>query len=224
MALEDVPKSLERDSRTIMLAELEGPLLAEMAAAEMAAIQRYTQLANTSIWVTDGGVLQGQDPRKSLIFGLAKAIMTEQPSFHLCSVDIDLCNENSDLSDSVLLLVDTEIAFHRDPNADMDTELVEKDGLVYISRYVSDYVENSNFERYLALEPTIANIPQGDDAYALRFGKVSKMESFYFDKQNLRPLAQDEVLVDVDATPLNPLVRTFSASRARFIADISLVY
>lgn len=209
MALEDVPTSLERDSRTVMLAELEGPLLARMNPAEMKAVQCYTQMAATALWVTDGGVLQGQDPEKSLIFGLAKAIMTEQPSFHLCSLDIDSVSGNRDLSDSILLLVDTEISFHQGgPNSDLDTELVEKDGLVYISRYVSDYTENTNFERYLIPKSTVTSISRDDDSFSLRFEKVGKVESFYFDKKNLRPLGDGEVLIDVDATPLYPLVRT----------------
>lgn len=65
-----------------MLAELEDPLLARMTPAEMHAVQRYTQQATTAVWVTNWNVLRGQDPEKSLVFGLAKSIMTEQPSFH----------------------------------------------------------------------------------------------------------------------------------------------
>lgn len=58
IALEDVPVLLERDARTIILAELESPLLARMTPTEMTAVQRYTQLATTALWVTDGGIIQ----------------------------------------------------------------------------------------------------------------------------------------------------------------------
>jgi hypothetical protein len=206
MALQDVPILLERDARTIMLAELESPLLARMTGAEMAALQRYTQLARTAVWVTNGGVMQGREAEKSLIFGLAKAVMTEQPSFHVCSLDM----ESEESSEGALLVLDTERTFYENPLAEMDTELVEKEGVVYISRYVSDYAENTNFEQRVAFRTTMSSVPQGKETLTLQFDKVGKISSFYFEAQDLRSLAVGEVLVDVDATPLHPLVRADS--------------
>ncbi|GAB1196570.1 hypothetical protein APSETT444_005842 [Aspergillus pseudonomiae] len=206
MALEDIPNSLERDSRTIMLAELEDPLMARMTPAEMHAVQCYTQQAATAIWVTNGNVLRGQDPEKSLVFGLAKSIMTEQPSFHLCSVDVDIGDGKADCGNSTTLLVETEMAFHHDPNGELDTELVEKDGLVYISRYVTDDTENANFERYFAVKPTVMALARGESSYySLQFENVGRVDSFYFKEQTLKPLGENEVLLDVDAAPLDSL-------------------
>jgi hypothetical protein len=114
MALQDVPILLERDARTIMLAELESPLLARMTGAEMAALQRYTQLARTAVWVTNGGVMQGREAEKSLIFGLAKAVMTEQPSFHVCSLDM----ESEESSEGALLVLDRTYILRKPPCGD----------------------------------------------------------------------------------------------------------
>jgi hypothetical protein len=198
-----VPVLLERDARTIILAELESPLLARMTPTEMRAVQRYTQLATTALWVTDGGVIQGHNPEKSLVFGLAKAVMTEHPSFHLCSLDVDSGSGDRENTNSALLIVETEMKFHRNPNAEADTELVEKDGLVYISRYVGDYTENTDFERHIGFNLTVGGMPHGNGALKLQFEKVGKLESFYFDKQDLKPLVEGEVLIDVDAVPLH---------------------
>ena len=201
-----MPVSLERDARTIILAELESPLLARMTPTEMTAVQRYTQLASTALWVTDGGVIQGQNPEKSLVFGLAKAVMTEQPSFHLFSLDVDTESGDRENTDSAMLIVETEMKFHRDPNAEVDTELVEKDGLVYISRYIGDHTENIDFERHLGFNLTVGSILHGKGALKLQFEKVGKVESFYFDKQDLKPLAEGDVLIDVDVVPLHQSV------------------
>ena len=190
-----------------MLAELEGPLLARMTPDEMKAVQRYTQLATTSLWLTDGDVLQGQSPEKSLVFGLAKAVMTEQPSFHLRSLDINLASKNCECSNAVMLIVEMEIEFHRNPLADMDNELVVKDDLVYISRYVSDSTENSGFECHSTIKTALSYILQGSHALTLRFEKVGETESFFFDRQELKSLAEGEILLDVEAVPLSPLVR-----------------
>ena len=207
MALEDVPASLERDSRTIMLGELEGPLMARMTPGEMHAIQRYTQLAATAIWVTNIDVLRGQDPESSLVFGLAKSIMTEQPSFHLCSVDVAIFDGQTGYQNSAKLIIETEMAFHGDPDGELDTELVEKDGLVYISRYVTDNVENANFERHFAIKPTITSFPESNGSkYSLEFGKVGRLDSFYFKEHTLKSLGEHEVLLDIEAAPLDGLV------------------
>src|SRR5699024_2097089 len=110
-----------------------------------------------------------------------KSIMTEQPSFHLFSVDIDIFDGRSDYQDNAKLIVETEMAFHRDPSGERDTELVEKDGLVYISRYVTDDEENANFERHFAIKPTISSIPVNDGSkYSLGFQKVGRLDSFYY--------------------------------------------
>lgn len=190
-----------------MLGELEGPLMASMTPGEMHAIRRYTQLAATAIWVTNIDVLRGRDPEKSLVFGLAKSIMTEQPSFHLCSVDVDIFDGQTDYQNSAKLVVETEKAFHRDPNGELDTELVQKDGLVYISRYVTDNVENANFERHLAIKPTITSLPESDGSkYSLEFEKVGRLDSFYFREHALKSLGEHEVLLDIQAAPLDNLV------------------
>ncbi|RAR04479.1 Thiolase-like protein [Stemphylium lycopersici] len=194
MALQDVLSLLERDARTIMLAELESPLLARMTGAEMAALQRYTQLACTAMWMTNGVVIQGREAENSLIFGLAKAVMTEQPWFHVCSLDM----KSEESSEGALLVLDTECTFHGDPLAEkvaeMDAELVEKEGFVYMSCY------------RVAFRTTMGGVPQCKESLTLRFDRVGKINSFYFEAQDLRSLVVGEVLVDVDATPLHALI------------------
>lgn len=208
MALEDVPALLERDARTIMLADLEGALLARMTEAEMHAVQRYFQLAHTSIWVTNADVLNGGDAEKCLIFGLAKAVMTEQPSFHLCSLDLSISSQQTDFSNSIELLLEVEDAFHHDPSGDLDTELVEKDGVVYISRYMADDVENANLEKTLFdIKPTVTSLVESaNSTYSLAFEKVGRVDSFYFKEEGLKALGEDEVLIDVEAAALDALV------------------
>ncbi|CAG8380102.1 unnamed protein product [Penicillium salamii] len=206
MALEEVPTSLERDSRTIMLGELEGPLMARMNPGEMHAMQRFTQLAATAVWVTNINVLRGQDPEKSLVFGLAKSIMTEQPSFHICSVDVDIFDGQTDYQNSAKTIVETEAAFHKDPSGELDTELVEKEGMVYISRYVTDDAENANFERHFTVKPTTTNLVESETSkYSLGFEKVGRLDSFYFKEQALKPLGDHEALLDIQSAPFDVL-------------------
>ncbi|KAH9209066.1 hypothetical protein DL95DRAFT_467116 [Leptodontidium sp. 2 PMI_412] len=199
--LEDFPLVAEKGARTILLVELESPLLSRMSDSEWAAFQAYTELATTSVWVTNAGVLTGEDPEKTLVFGLAKSIMTEQPSFHLASIDID--TEAIDYERSAKLVVETELKFHQDPTSEMDTELVEKNSVVYLSRYLTDEKESANFERNFKAKPEKNPIR---DNLTLDFEKIGDIGSHFFrdnSAERQSGLGETEVIVHVKSYGLD---------------------
>lgn len=157
-----------------MLVELEEPLLSRMSELDMDTMRRYTQLASSSIWVTNSNVLAGHEPEKALVFGIAKSVMTEQPSFRLGSIDIDDSTQN--LTHAAQLVASMEQRFYRN-NGPMNTELVEKDGIVYISRYIGDDQGNAEFAQ--KWKPASVVEPLRDDL-SLAFEKIGRLESFYF--------------------------------------------
>ncbi|KAF2837925.1 hypothetical protein M501DRAFT_977330 [Patellaria atrata CBS 101060] len=194
VALLEFSKLSSKGARTIMLVELETALLARMNEYEMKATQEYMELASTSVWVTNGGVLQGEDPEKALIFGIAKSVMVEQPSFHVSSFDLE--HAIPDLERSAKLIIEHEIRFFENPDSDLDTELVEKDGIVYISRYHTDDLENLQFERSSYINPEILPL---QPSLHLDFKKVGQIDSFYFKESEKSPLGANEVLVESTA-------------------------
>ncbi|KAK3994454.1 hypothetical protein QBC44DRAFT_286263 [Cladorrhinum sp. PSN332] len=199
VALTDFPSIGKKNARTILLAELESPLLSQMDAAEMAALQSLTQLATTTVWTINTDVLAGRNPEKALVFGLAKSVMTEQPSFHLSIVDLD----DSEDDRSAQLLVDTETRFHQDPNGDMDKELAQKDGVVYISRYISDDEENDNFAKIWQPRAEPALVGARSDL-EVAFEKVGRLDSYFFREsesgaEGALEIGETEVRVDVRA-------------------------
>lgn len=201
-SLVDFPKCVNGriGGRTIMLAELERPLLSRLNEAEMAALRDYTTIATTSVWVTNCGVLTAQEPEKMLGFGLGPSVRIEQPRFHVTRVDVEpSASDAASLSRSARLIVDTETKFHRNPTSSMDKELVEKGGIVYAARYYSDPVANAEFSRSwksaAELSPIRSNM-------SLQFSQVGRLDSFQFhpdpssmDEMRQR-LGDDEVLID----------------------------
>ncbi|EQL00680.1 Beta-ketoacyl synthase [Ophiocordyceps sinensis CO18] len=192
MAFTDLPQSGIQKARTVMLAELEGPLLSRMSEAEMAAMRAYTQLASTAVWVTNGDVLAGREPEKTLVFGISKSIMTEQPSFHLASIDID---PDAALASSARLVVDMEAEFRRNPH-DMNTELVEKGGVVYSSRYMADDDGNAAFAR--SWMPPTERLPIRGNL-SMGFDRVGRLDSFHFEDVSGAETALGETDVLVEA-------------------------
>ncbi|KAK6859116.1 hypothetical protein PG995_004969 [Apiospora arundinis] len=196
MRFTDYPAISSGNTRTIMLAELEAPLLSRMSEADMKAMQHYTQTASTSVWVTNSDVLTGREPEKTLVFGIAKSIMTEQPSFRLASIDIDPdATGPAQLSAAARLVVDMEAKFQRGVKG-MDTELVEKRGIVYTSRYVGDQVGNAEYAQTFRPEPKMAPI-RGD--LSLSFDKIGRLGSYYFSDAEAptgEPIQDDEIIVE----------------------------
>ncbi len=190
-----------------MLAELENPFLSQMSETEMDILKQYTQTATTCVWVTNSDVLSGRDPEKTLIFGFAKSVMTEQPSFHLASIDIDPDSVGDTLERSARLVVDVEVKFHQNPQ-DMDTEFVEKSGIVYTSRYIGDDQANAEFAQAWRLMPEVGRIRSN---LSLHFDKIGHLDSHYFDtskKRTEKQLGLKEVLIESRAFGLDSTVRS----------------
>ncbi|KFY28750.1 hypothetical protein V491_00304 [Pseudogymnoascus sp. VKM F-3775] len=173
--LTDLSSKVPKGSRALMLAELEGPLLAEMTPEEMDAVRALFKTVSSVVWVTNGGLLQGKSPKHSLVFGIAKSIMTEQPSIRISSVDLD--PDQPDYITSANLIVQHELKFREDEDRVLDTELIEYKGMVYISRYIVDPIENQAFTRQLQPSPEMRQI---SDNLELTFRQVGRIESFYF--------------------------------------------
>ena len=168
-----------------MFAELEGPFLSRMSHEEMAAMKHLTLVSASTAWVTNGGILTGSDPEQSLVFGLAKSIMTEQPSFHLSTFDIDPDETNYNRSARALFV--HELSLHDKGAEQIDTELVEKNGVIYISRYTTDDIQNASFERQLTPRPETLTLRPG---LSLDFTQVGQLQSYYFKETG----AQDAIV------------------------------
>lgn len=117
----------------IMVADLEGPLLASLQDEELTAIRNLTTTASSILWVTGGGLLAGKLPEHGLTAGLARSITSEQASLDLTTLDFDLENTSSfDIVDTIAAAAqrqNTKVAIR-------ETEYYVSHGQVYISRLV----------------------------------------------------------------------------------------
>ncbi|KAG9243665.1 hypothetical protein BJ878DRAFT_509631 [Calycina marina] len=197
IALSDVSKNVHLGSTAIITAELEQPLLENLTADTLAALQHITKVASSVVWVTNCGVLSGEFPEKSLALGIAKTLTTEQPSLQLCCFDVDPSQPNYTRSASNIAKCWESILRAEET---MEKSLAEKDGVVYVSRLVLDDVKNATFEKSLN-HPIELQALAGD--MELDFTRVGQVESFYFkpkpDEENQRQLNIHELCVEPSA-------------------------
>jgi hypothetical protein len=186
-------KIIPAGSNVILVAELEVALLTILNRDILAVLQSLVKLASTMLWVTNAGVMEGSSPTKTLVAGLAKSLMTEQPSLRLCCFDIE--PSEIEMSRSAFLIFDESLCLSKERSADVELHLAAKNGVVYISRFITDNRENTKFDE--TLKPPIL---QGrlSPGLALDFLKIGQMNSFYYKKketQNSSKLGPDQVLL-----------------------------
>ncbi|PHH61958.1 hypothetical protein CDD81_7707 [Ophiocordyceps australis] len=141
-----------RQSVCISLLEVEKALLASMSSAEMDALRRITATVADIVWLTGSGLLNGDlDPDKTLVHGMSRAVMMEQPSLRLSILDVG----KAMFSSSSERLTCANIAKVLVSQHDMDDkEFVQTRGLLYVSRFVPQAELNASFCRRLAADGT----------------------------------------------------------------------
>lgn len=195
-----------------MLAELEGPVLSRMTNVTLSAIQNIVKKADSVIWITNGGLLNGRYPEFSLVFGFANVVMIEQPSVRLSTIDFD--PDDTDYARSASLIIKQEIALQNDIENQLDNHIIVDNGAPYISRYVLDDIENMGFSPQL--QPVL-----GKDGFkpglSLDFRQVGDIESFFF-----RPTPLGEVVLDGTQVMLEP--KLYALSRKVCSSSANLLF
>lgn len=138
-----------KDLVCISLLEVETNFLATMDQADMDALRRVTEIVTDIVWLTGFNRLDTcSDADKALAHGFSRALMLEQPSLRLSVMDIGnfvRFGYNTNRRSTCLNISRVMVSKH-----DMDDkEFVQKDGLLYISRFVPDDELNTSFRKRL---------------------------------------------------------------------------
>ena len=142
-------------SSVIVTVEVVKPLLSTLSEKEFAAVQNITNNASKLLWVTGANLVRSQKPEASIILGLSRTLMAEQPSLEFFVVDIDDLWENIDLTVSNLLAV-----LKGGPETFKDYEYLQKNGVLHVSRFVADSKANQNFQKRKTAESSAKSLQE----------------------------------------------------------------
>ncbi|KAL8704809.1 MAG: hypothetical protein Q9201_002041 [Fulgogasparrea decipioides] len=200
-------ESLPDKSRIIVLADLLDSFLMTMDGADLKSLRTLFGKASSLVWVTAGGLIEGQRPENALIVGLMRAIITEQP--HVKIMTIDLEADYDQLSQSLagtILAKEYALQQVNEHTKAVDAEYSYKDGLLHCSRLVPDADLN---QRFLQQESSVKDTElvslQGQEPLGIGFDQAGLLSSLYFKEDSAfdAPLKADEVEVEVRAVGLN---------------------
>lgn len=171
----------------ISLLEIETPFLSVMSAAEMDLLRCITNVVPDIIWLTGSNMLRiKSNPDMTLASGLSRALMLEQPSLRLSILDIgdDLHSTNSDAGKQTIFSNICKALVPR--NSKDDKEFIQRDGLLYVSRFGPDADLNMLFSSRLESnrqQPSRTTERLCDAAPAkLAMDKVGLMDTLHFEK------------------------------------------
>lgn len=77
------------DGVFIMLLETNGPFLTSPSKEEWEKVRDIMSHARSVLWVTRGGAVEYADPRRALVYGLARTFRSEKHELNLITLDLD---------------------------------------------------------------------------------------------------------------------------------------
>ena len=138
-----VPDMITPKATVISTVELNKPILSSLTEFESVNVKTMTDNATNLIWLTGGDNMNGGNPDMSLVSGLSRALMLEQPSLRFFTFDIDKPDVNFDLAvQNVVTLVEEAHSIEVP-----DFETVQHEGLLHISRFVPEEAMNATFRQ-----------------------------------------------------------------------------
>ena len=131
--------SLDPHTLVVSTVELAHAVLAHPTPDEYAGIKHILAQATQVVWVTGSGVTAEGDPTRALFPGLARAIMVEQPSTQIFSLELDPTAAPETIASHIATVV-------RQANpSTVDHEFLQSRAGLLISRVVPDERLNAHF-------------------------------------------------------------------------------
>jgi NADPH:quinone reductase-like Zn-dependent oxidoreductase/SAM-dependent methyltransferase len=192
---------LPNKSRVIFAVDLELPILIDGEEKDFERVKEIIRTASSLLWLTNGGLLAGDDPFAALGTGLIRMLNTENPLssfavFHLqanCSSGVPVARQ----------IAEREWRLHV---GDLDNEFALHNGVVHVSRLELDVDLNA---RYMLQNRSQLSTEQmtfpSDIPMVADFETPGLLSSLYFktDSTLLAPIDDDFIEVKTSAIGLN---------------------
>ncbi|KAF2180797.1 KR domain-containing protein [Zopfia rhizophila CBS 207.26] len=181
------PKGSIETKTIVSLLEFEHSILENLSAEEFEDVRHLALNAQRLLWIT-----RGNNPSLRVVDGFARTIGNEltSASFQILKL------EDADAEKSAEL-VTRLLSSHSS-----DKEYQEHDNLLQVSRLYRDETENDHIRTHLSDSVRTMSLPT-DRALHLAVGKPGLLDTLRFVPEELAPLADDEVELQVKASGVN---------------------
>jgi hypothetical protein len=188
--------NLRPKSTVLVLDELSSPVLTAVLGDQWQAIKELTSKENKLLWVTTGSQFEVTKPDNALIHGLSRTIRSEDPLLSLITLD----TQSSSGAETVTAIDHTlkylENATQKRPT---ETEFVERNGVLYISRIRPDSrINQAEKDERNGADLQIKNLHESETCIRLRCERLGTLDSLRYAEVSDKELPLRDHLVEVE--------------------------
>ena len=198
-SLEDI-----NERRFVLIYDLESPLLRDLNPTSFSALQTLLVSAGSLIWVTRGGGKSPSTPDHGTVDGLCRVSRHENQGVPLVKLALETTKEALSTQDVAHIVKIFKLTASGEKSGVFEPEYSEIEGLLHINRIVeANYINDHIFAR--TAQPV--RIQEFGVGNPLKLnvktpGLLDSME-FVEDESVQKPLAPNEVLIEIHAIGLN---------------------
>ncbi|KAK4062498.1 uncharacterized protein Triagg1_9984 [Trichoderma aggressivum f. europaeum] len=195
--------------RVLVLDELDTSLLTEaaMTADRWNSCKDLLASGKRVLWVTAGSQMEVSEPDRSMIHGLARTARAEDPSLSMTTLDVTGADHNITASAIQSLLQHIGCCCQPpDATSHVDSEFVERRGLLYVSRVLpDDEVNKVSDDVRSGAQPISQPFNNTESTIQLHCERVGTISSLMWNEvaTSDRPLQDHMVEVDMYAAGVN---------------------
>ena len=201
-----------RSKQLIIVAEVDRPIFDDIDSLEWSRTQTLLKNADSALWVTNGGLLTGRDPRFAMISGMARGIKTEMAKLQLSVLDLDQDTAKTS-AETYRLLIELARRCSLSSSKGYNMEYRQMRGITYISRVVPDEDLNAKPQFNAQASALDVSTPFNyltDKPLQINIGSPGALQTLYFQEVDAPALSNEDldfVEIEVKAIGLSHSVR-----------------
>ncbi|TAQ88229.1 hypothetical protein B7494_g3462 [Chlorociboria aeruginascens] len=192
------PTTIPPNAILVTTIELANPILGDVSEAQLNAIKIMAEQASVLLWITGGRLFKAKHPQYSLVLGLARSLMLERPALKMPVLDLD-----NGITETATTCSHVVSVLQQLWSAKPDYEYRQYEGILYISRFLSDTALNKRFRQVQDAE--VVPLPvEKVEASKLAMKSAAQIDTLHFEEiDRLAELKPGYIEVSVKAVGLN---------------------
>ncbi|KAJ6023925.1 Acyl transferase/acyl hydrolase/lysophospholipase [Penicillium herquei] len=192
------PEQVPPRSKVLVLDELEWPVMSKLDDRQWATLQLLVQNQCDLLWVTSGAQMEVAQPTQAVIIGFLRVLRNEEPLLRLISLDVEsptAKNSTVDAIDHCLGILTATAG----PRAHLDSEYVERGGIVHISRVLPDTkVNEAQKEEATGRPGQMVDLHASPNCIRLRAERIGNIDAVRYNEVSSAPLPLEPNRVEVE--------------------------
>ncbi|KGO37897.1 Acyl transferase/acyl hydrolase/lysophospholipase [Penicillium expansum] len=192
------PEQVPPRSKVLVLDELEQPVMSKLGGRQWAMLQLLIQNQCDLLWVTSGAQMEVSQPTQAAIIGFLRVLRNEEPLLRLISLDV----ESPTAKDPTVGAIDRclhILTAAEGPRTHIDSEYVERGGIVHISRVLPDTTVNeAQKEEAMGRPAQTMELHAAPNCIRLRAERIGNIDAVRYNEVSSAPLPLETNRVEVE--------------------------